>query len=65
MVNNNPNSIKSILNANYSSKNNQRFKRPSTTNQIMNELIRITHPLTKIANRALINLPTPTNIRAS
>jgi quinol-cytochrome oxidoreductase complex cytochrome b subunit len=34
------------------------------TNQIMNKPVRITHPLIKIANRAWIDLPTPTNIRA-
>jgi quinol-cytochrome oxidoreductase complex cytochrome b subunit len=30
----------------------------------MNKAIRTTHPLIKIANGALIDLPTPTNIRA-
>jgi hypothetical protein len=30
----------------------------------MNKPIGTVHPLIKIANRALIDLPTPTNIRA-
>jgi hypothetical protein len=41
-----------------------KIKRPSKTNQIMNKPICITHPLIKIANRALIDLATPTNITA-
>jgi hypothetical protein len=34
------------------------------TKYIMNKPIRTSHPLIKIANRALTDLPTPTNIRA-
>jgi hypothetical protein len=41
----------------------QHLKRATTTHKLMNKPIRNRHPLIKIANGALVDLPTPSTIR--
>ena len=47
----------------FSSKYHQRIKGTITTHKIMNKPTRNKHPLFKIANDALVDLPTPSTVR--